>query len=123
MSQVHGVSLPPRTEAAASRKGKGASTASFKECLRESLGREVRLSKHASDRLGSRRITLDASRREKLADAVRKVGEKGARDSLIVLDDICFIVSVRKGVVVTAMNSEDGAERIFTNIDSAYIVD
>ncbi len=53
--------------------------------------------------------------------AVNRAEEKGARDSLVLLRDMAFIVSVPNRTVVTAMDSEHLKENVFTNIDSAVI--
>jgi hypothetical protein len=37
------------------------------------------------------------------------------------LDDLAVVVNVRERTVVTAMNTEGGRERVFTNIDSVVI--
>jgi len=87
---------------------------SFKEILRE----EIKFSAHATKRLESRNIRLSPQDQEKLVDAVSKAAEKGAREALVLLKDLAFVVSVKNRVVITAMNAEEG---VFTNIDSAVI--
>jgi flagellar operon protein len=52
---------------------------------------------------------------------VDRAEEKGARDSLVLLRDMAFIVSVSNRTVVTAMDGERLKENVFTNIDSAVI--
>ncbi|HXF99832.1 MAG TPA: flagellar protein, partial [Bacteroidota bacterium] len=42
-------------------------------------------------------------------------------DSLVLLRDLAFIVSVKNKTVVTAMCGENLRENVFTNIDSAVI--
>jgi flagellar operon protein len=95
--------------------------ADFRSVLQENLRDGVKFSRHASDRLESRRIDLDPAMRERLTDAVRKADEKGARESLIILDNLCFVVSVKNRVVVTAIDASEKADRLFTNIDSTFI--
>jgi len=53
---------------------------------------------------------------------VSKAAAKGARESLILLDDKAFVVSVRNRTVITAVDGEHLKENVFTNIDSAVIV-
>jgi flagellar operon protein len=56
---------------------------------------------------------------ERLEQGTTKAREKGIRESLIMVDDLAFIVNVKNNTVVTAVNdSENG---VFTNIDGAVI--
>ena len=57
----------------------------------------------------------------RLSDAVDKVEAKGGRESLILLGDLAFVVSIRNRTVITAISHERLRENIFTNIDSAVI--
>lgn len=44
------------------------------------------------------------------------------KDSLILVDNMAFVVSVKNNVVITAVNNEELKENVFTNIDGAVIV-
>ena len=89
---------------------------SFDEILRGKCEKqsELKFSKHAMNRLSDRSITLTE-------DGVSQAGEKGIRDSLVLVDSLAFIVNVPNKTVVTAMDQEDASEHIFTNIDGAVI--
>ena len=50
------------------------------------------------------------------------MAQKGAKESLIYLDDIAMVVSVANRKVITAMDGESAGDNIFTNIDSAAIL-
>ena len=50
------------------------------------------------------------------------MAHKGARESLIYLNDIALVVSVANRKVITAMDGSSARENIFTNIDSAAII-
>jgi flagellar operon protein len=56
-----------------------------------------------------------------LQHAITRAEEKGANDSLVMLRDMAFIVSVKNRTVVTAMHGENMKTNVFTNIDSAVI--
>ena len=73
------------------------------------------------NRLSDRSITLTDAQRGRLEDGVSQAGEKGIRDSLVLVDSLAFIVNVPNKTVVTAMDKEDASEHIFTNIDGAVI--
>ena len=85
-------------------------------------GSEIKFSRHALQRLQTRNITLTAGEVHRLQDAVERAASKGARDSLVLLDELAFVVSIKNRTVITAMDGESMKEHVFTNIDSAVIV-
>lgn len=101
---------------------------SFQEVLRQkSLSgvesvEELKFSKHASGRLADRGIELSNGQLERLSDGVRKAGQKGIKDSLVIVDELAFIVNVPNNTVVTAMNSTETDDNVFTNINGAVIM-
>ncbi len=78
-------------------------------------------SKHAQARLQSRGITLDDADLEDLGNAVDKLRQKGAKESLILLGDNAFIVGVSDRKVITALTRQEAIGNIFTNIDSTVV--
>ena len=97
---------------------------SFQEVLQKKVETEsnLRFSKHASVRLQQRGIDLTDGQLERLMDGTRKAGQKGIKDSLVIVDELAFIVNVPNSTVVTAMDSKDAVDNIFTNIDGAVIM-
>ena len=97
---------------------------SFQEVLQKKVQTEsnLRFSKHASVRLQQRGIDLTDGQLERLMDGTRKAGQKGIKDSLVIVDELAFIVNVPNSTVVTAMDSKDAVDNIFTNIDGAVIM-
>lgn len=83
---------------------------------------KVKFSKHANERLRDRRIDLTGQQLAKLDDTVERMAAKGARESLIYMNDMAFVVSVKNRTVITAMDGSSAKENIFTNIDSAAIL-
>ncbi|MDE7253306.1 MAG: flagellar protein [Acetatifactor sp.] len=83
---------------------------------------ELKFSKHASGRLADRGIELSNRQLERLSDGVRKAGQKGIKDSLVIVDELAFIVNVPNNTVVTAMNSTETDDNVFTNINGAVIM-
>ena len=75
-----------------------------------------------SVRLENRGIELTDAQLERLNGGARKAGQKGIRDSLVIVDDLAFIVNVPNKTVVTAMNSRETEENVFTNINGAVIM-
>lgn len=82
----------------------------------------LKFSKHASGRLADRGIELSNRQLERLSDGVRKAGQKGIKDSLVIVDELAFIVNVPNNTVVTAMNSTETDDNVFTNINGAVIM-
>ena len=81
----------------------------------------VKISAHAQSRLSSRDITVTPDMMNSLSKAVDKAQEKGGRDTLVMLNNLAFIVNVPNRTVVTAMDGESLKDNVFTNIDSAVI--
>lgn len=79
----------------------------------------IQLSRHAQKRVERRDLALDAGQLDRLDSAISRAAEKGARNSIVMLDDLAVVVDVRQRTVVTAMQQEGG--RVFTNIDSVVI--
>ncbi|HSQ76421.1 MAG TPA: TIGR02530 family flagellar biosynthesis protein [Bacteroidota bacterium] len=98
----------------------GTRESSFENVLQEEL-RGLTFSRHARERLEARNMQLNEADMTTLQLAVNRAEEKGVRDSLVLLRDMAFIVSVPNRTVVTAMDSEHLKENVFTNIDSAVI--
>ena len=82
----------------------------------------VRFSKHAANRLAERNIELTDNQMERLQEGTMKAGAKGINESLVLVDQLAFIVNIPNHTVVTAMNQTEADENIFTNIDGAVIM-
>lgn len=92
---------------------------SFQEVLDSLKSEELTFSKHANERLKSRNIDLSNEQLERLTSGTKKAGEKGIKESLVMVDDFAFIVNTRNNTVITAVSGND--DKIFTNIDGAVI--
>ena len=93
-----------------------------KESFSDVFETKLRFSKHADERLNTRNICLTEEQMERLNDGMKKAGEKGINESLVLMDNLAFIVNVKNNTVITAMDSSNTEERIFTKIDGAVIV-
>lgn len=99
----------------------GVSTApenSFQSIFQEASD-TVKFSKHASERMVTRKITMTDSQKARLEDAANQATEKGMKESLVMVDDMAFILNVKNKTVVTAV--DDMKQGVFTNIDGAII--
>ena len=82
----------------------------------------LKFSKHASFRLNDRGIEMTQSQVSRLNEGARKAAEKGIKDSLVLVDDMAFIVNIPNQTVVTAMDSTETIENVFTHINGAVIM-
>ncbi len=106
----------PRRPAA---PGRG-EAASFGQVLDQVLAEQqgLRFSAHARRRLQDRRIELTDELHRRLVDAVERARSKGAREAVVMLDRLAFVVSVRNRTVITVVDEAQLKENVFTNIDS-----
>ncbi|WP_299026666.1 hypothetical protein [uncultured Thermanaerothrix sp.] len=82
------------------------------------LVRNLRFSNHAQKRLQSRQIDLSPDDLLRLSQAVEKAAQRGGRESLVLVDDLAFLVNVRERVVITAIDPAHRGEGVFTQVDS-----
>ena len=80
----------------------------------------VNFSKHANERLISRELDVSDEQMRRLNDGVIKAREKNIKDSLIIVDDLSFVVNIPNNTVITALKSRE-ERNVFTNIDGAVI--
>lgn len=118
LGRVNGVGEQPAKPAGVVKPGYGPS---FMETL-ESV-QSVRFSNHAMKRLQSREIHLDSENVNRLSDAIDKAEKRGGRSSLVMVDDLAFIVNVQDRTVVTALDTHQRGEGVFTQIDSVVFAD
>lgn len=99
---------------------------SFAEALKDELDARnsaVGFSKHAMKRIESRNIEiLDGDRLERLNKGIEIAAEKGSNETLVLVDQTAFVVSVKNNTVITTLSQEDLKGNIFTNIDSTVIM-
>lgn len=93
------------------------SSSTFDDIFQGELDK-VKFSSHALKRLESRNINITENELSKIQNAFEKAESKGAKDSLIMMDNTAFIVNVPNRTVVTALDVNESKENVFTNIDS-----
>ena len=94
---------------------------SFQDVLNAKAKQEVKFSKHAMGRLENRNIELSENQLERLNQGVGQARTKQIQESLVMMDNLAFIVNVKNNTVVTAMEQGESGQ-VFTNIDGAVIV-
>jgi flagellar operon protein len=94
----------------------------FADVLDARLGEGLRFSKHAEARLASRAIPLSGAQRDRLAAAADEAGRRGAREALLLMGGMGFIVSVPNRTVITALDGSRMEAGVITGIDAAVVV-
>jgi len=82
----------------------------------------LKVSGHAQTRMQSRNIELGQAQWNRVMDGVDRAAAKGAKESLVMVDNAALVVSIKNRTVITAVDQEHLKENVFTNIDSAVIV-
>jgi flagellar operon protein len=100
----------------------------FEEAVRKASKAEtgsvdVTVSAHASQRLIQRGVMLDQQDLTKISKAMDQAQEKGAKESLFLMRDLALIVSVENRTVITALQGQQAKDNVFTQIDSAVLID
>lgn len=113
--------LTPSSSARAPRTSRGVAVG-FEQALDRAGGAtRLQFSGHAAKRIEQRGLHLDGERMRRLEAAVDRAEEKGSRDSLVLLDELALVVSVRNHTVITALDEASRRDHVFTNIDSVVI--
>jgi len=120
------VPTPSGSEVSRSNRhvGEKGKTESFHRILEKSLSRsgDLKFSVHAQERMSLRHIHMGTQDVERLRRGVNQIAEKGGRESLVLLDNSAFLVSVKNRTVITAIGNDHLKNNVFTNIDSTVIV-
>lgn len=90
--------------------------------FQDALGDALKVSGHAQNRLNSRGIEMDEAAWDRVKGGVDRAAAKGARESLVLMDNVALVVSVKNRTVITAVDQASLKDSVFTNIDSAVIV-
>lgn len=95
-------------------------TASFKDVLTNV--QDLKVSKHAKQRLNERNIQINDQQWQIIGEKMQEAKEKGVTDSVVITQNATLLVSTKNSTVVTAMNNEEAANRIFTNINGTIFI-
>ncbi|HRJ76700.1 MAG TPA: TIGR02530 family flagellar biosynthesis protein, partial [Anaerolineales bacterium] len=124
MSEIHNVSLP-FIPVGGIRELKRQSVPVQTEQPKVSFGdlfeqeiNKLRFSAHAQSRLTSRDVQLSDEDLQRIDTAIQRVQDKGGTETLVMLRDMAFVVSVPNKTVITAMQKNESEPTVFTNIDS-----
>jgi flagellar operon protein len=130
LDRVNGAQIPNQPRPA--QNGRPVQGASFAQTMAQVAGgaspnsvqgQDVRFSNHAQKRLETRDIQLSPENVSRLSGAIDKAEKRGGKSSLVLVDDLAFVVNVRERLVVTAMDANQRGEGVFTQIDSVVFAD
>lgn len=83
---------------------------------------ELKISKHASDRLAERNIHISDAEWAHVTEKVKEAKMKGIKESLVLMDQAALIVSAKNSIVITAMDRMEAKDQLFTNIDGTIVL-
>ena len=98
---------------------------SFAATLQQKIGEKqgVEFSKHAMQRLSERSIDItEGDTLDRLNKGGEIAADKGSSETLVLVGQNAFVVSVKNNKVITTIPQEELKGNIFTNIDSTVIV-
>ncbi|WP_374721876.1 TIGR02530 family flagellar biosynthesis protein [Peribacillus tepidiphilus] len=88
-----------------------------------SKSEKLTFSKHAQLRMNQRNISISQDQLRLMEEKVQEAKKKGVNDSLVLLKNAALIVSAKNNTVITAMDREEAASQIFTNINGTILMD
>ncbi|MCR6111116.1 flagellar protein [Bacillus sp. A301a_S52] len=96
----------------------------FKQMLTHSIEEqsELKISKHAEKRLLDRGIDVAGETWSEIHSKIKEAKQKGVTDSLVLTNEAAFVVSAQNETVITAMDREEAATQLFTNINGAIVI-
>lgn len=97
----------------------------FHKVLEEQLSAaqgELKFSAHAQQRIQQRQIPFGPDDVQNLVQAVDRAAEKGSTESLVLMEDKAFVVSIPNKTVITAVDRAGMRDNVFTNIDSTVLM-
>lgn len=96
---------------------------SFLEHLQEATNsQELKISKHANERLIERNISISDEEWQVVTDKVFEARSKGVNQPLVLMEQAVLIVSAKNATVITAMERTEAKNQLFTNIDGTIVL-
>lgn len=96
---------------------------SFIDHLHYATGdRELKISKHANERLQQRNIQISDEEWQVVTDKVFEAHSKGVNQPLVLMDQAALIISAKNATIITAMERIEAKNQLFTNIDGTIVL-
>ncbi|MGE7089889.1 TIGR02530 family flagellar biosynthesis protein [Lysinibacillus sp. NPDC048646] len=98
---------------------------SFSAHLQEATAteqQELKVSKHAHERIVERNIAITEQEWQVVSDKVFEAHSKGVKQPLVLMEQAALIVSAKNATVITAMDRTEAKQQLFTNIDGTIVL-
>ena len=96
---------------------------SFKEHIQQATeAEELKISKHATDRIQERNINISDDEWQVVTNKVFEARKKGVTQPLVLMEQAALIVSAKNATVITAMDRTEAKSQLFTNIDGTIVL-
>lgn len=83
---------------------------------------ELKISKHASERMQKRGIEISESEWQQVTERVLEARQKGVKQPLVLLEQAALVVSAKNSTVITALDRTEAKSQLFTNIDGTIVL-
>lgn len=99
-------------------------SSTFDDILNEKVNKKSGfvISNHAACRLKERSINFNENDMKNINEGINKAEAKGCKQALILYRNTALVTSIKNRTIITAVDSQDSKENVFTNIDSAVIL-
>ncbi|MEN0643830.1 TIGR02530 family flagellar biosynthesis protein [Alkalicoccobacillus gibsonii] len=111
-----------RSQASLNAKVHQQSNESFGQMLK-SEQQKITISKHANERLHQRGIQMNQSEWNVISEKLKEASQKGITDALVVTKDAALVANTKSQTIITALNRNEAASHIFTNINGTILLD
>lgn len=95
---------------------------SFSQILKNEQ-QSITISKHANERLHQRGIRMNQSEWKLISEKLQEASQKGITDALVVTKDAALVANTKSQTIITALNRNEAASHIFTNINGTILLD
>ncbi|MGN7478524.1 TIGR02530 family flagellar biosynthesis protein [Solibacillus silvestris] len=95
---------------------------SFIDHLKQATVEQLRISKHASERLSDRNISISDREWQEITEKVFEAKDRGVKQPLVLLEQAALIVSAKNATVITALDRTEAKKQLFTNIDGTIVL-
>lgn len=95
---------------------------SFVDHLKQATQQSLKISKHATERIEERNISISEDEWQEITEKVFEAKDKGVTQPLVLLDQAALIVSAKNATVITALDRVEAKQQLFTNIDGTIVL-
>lgn len=124
MSRINIQHIPfhPPIQSTVKNNATQVSKQSFIEHFKQVSTQALKISKHATERLNDRNISISDIEWQKISEKVFEARDKGVNQPLVILDQAALVVSAKNGTVITALDRTEAKQQLFTNIDGTILL-